>query len=595
MKELLYPFDSDNIIKKKKSIRKALLDDGTARFKKKIAVLGGSTTADIVKILDLFLLNEGIEAEFYECEYAQYEQEAIFPSDEFIKFAPDLIFIHTSNRNIKTWPLMQDSKEAVDQKLSDELARFKNIWESLKEKFHCPIVQNNFEMPLYRLLGNKDCYDYRGHSSFICRLNCAMYEYAEKNETFYIHDLNYVSADYGLKEWLNPYYWNMYKYSLCFNAIPYFAFSLSHIIKAIFGRNKKALAIDLDNTLWGGIVGDDGVTGIEIGQENGLAQSYYEFQQYIKSIKPLGILLTICSKNDEENAIDGLNHPEGALRPEDFVIIKANWDSKDRNVAAIASELNITKDAIVFIDDNPVERHIVESQHPGVLAPLMDTVENYIINIDRNGFFEITSFGEDDLKRNDMYRENSLRNAAQAAFSDYGEYLVSLEMKGQIEDFIPLYIPRITQLTNKSNQFNLTTKRYTESDIENIYNSPDYIKIYGKLTDKFGDNGVVSVVIGKIEGEILNIELFLMSCRVLKRDMEQAMLDVLLHKASKKGIKEIRGYYYPTKKNKMVKDLYTDFGFTKLTEDEEGNSSFTLSVEGYKDQNRYIELVTSEN
>lgn len=590
MKELIYPFDNAYILKKKKSIRRELLADGSSRIHKKIAVLGGSTTSDIVKIMELFLLNNGIEPEFYESEYAQYEQDAMFPGPELLAFHPDVVFIHTTNRNIQNVPDLTDSREMVDAKLDAELNRFRAIWENIDQVFHCPILQNNFEMPLYRLMGNRDCYDYRGFSNFISRLNTLFYEYAAAHDNFHINDLNYTAADYGLKEWANPYYWNMYKYAMCPDAIPSFAFSAANVIKSIFGRNKKALALDLDNTLWGGVVGDDGVEGIEIGQETGVSQSYYEFQTYLKKLKPLGILLTVCSKNDYENAIDGLNHPEGALKSDDFILIKANWENKDRNILQTAAELNIGADSIVFVDDNPAERAIVEAQIPGVIAPVMDSVENYIRTLDRGGYFETTSYSEDDAKRNEMYKENALRNASQAAFADYGEYLNSLEMEAVIENFIPMYLARITQLTNKSNQFNLTTRRYTQAEIEEIAGSDEYISLYGKLTDKFGDNGVVSVVIGHKNGNRLDIDLWLMSCRVLKRDMEQAMLDTLVQKAREAGLTTLRGYYYPTKKNRMVRDLYGTFGFTKIQENENGDSVWELAMDGYENQNKYIKV-----
>ena len=590
MKELEYPFDAAYIIKKRKSLKKALLADGTSRIRKKIAVFGGSTTSDIVKTLELFLLDAGIEPEFYESEYAQYFQDAMFPDETLLSFKPDIVFIHTTNRNVTDWPEMTDTTEQIDEKLHTEINRFTAMWKSIAEKFHCPIIQNNFEMPFYRLMGNKDCSDYRGRTNFISRLNQAFYDFAEKTEGFYINDINYLSADYGLKEWSNPSFWNMYKYAMCFEAIPYLAFSVSNIIKSIFGKNKKALALDLDNTLWGGVVGDDGVDGIEIGQENGVSQSYYEFQSYIKQLKSLGIILTVCSKNDHENAIAGLNHPEGVLKPDDFIIIKANWENKDRNIAETAAELNILPEAIVFVDDNPAEREIVKAQLKGVQAPVMDSVENYITTIDRSGFFEVTTFNEDDLKRNEMYKENAMRNAQQASFADYGEYLKSLDMKATIGDFIPVYIARITQLTNKSNQFNLTTKRYTQTEMEEVWHSPNYIRLYGKLIDKFGDNGVVSVVIGEKREDTLHIDLWLMSCRVLKRDMEQAMLDTLVEKCRQNGISKIRGYYYPTKKNGMVRELYGTFGFTKISEDENGNTVWELPIEGYENQNRYIEV-----
>ena len=438
MKELEYPFDAAYIIKKRKSLKKALLADGTSRIRKKIAVFGGSTTSDIVKTLELFLLDAGIEPEFYESEYAQYFQDAMFPDETLLSFKPDIVFIHTTNRNVTDWPEMTDTTEQIDEKLHTEINRFTAMWKSIAEKFHCPIIQNNFEMPLYRLLGSRDAWDIHGRTNFLTRLNEAFYAYARENESFYIHDLNFVSADYGLKEWSNPLFWNMYKYAMCFEAIPSFAFSVSHIIKSIFGKNKKALALDLDNTLWGGVVGDDGVDGIEIGQETGVSQSYYEFQTYVKQLKSLGIVLTVCSKNDHENAIAGLNHPEGALRPDDFVIIKANWENKDRNIAETAAELNILPDSIVFADDNPAEREIVRTQIKGAAVPDMDGVENYITTIDRSGFFEVTTFSEDDLKRNEMYKKNALRAAEMASFGDYNDYLKSLEMHAVIDDFIPV-------------------------------------------------------------------------------------------------------------------------------------------------------------
>ena len=485
MKELEYPFDAEYIIAKRRAIRRRLLADGRPRIEKKIAVFGGSTTSDIVKTLELFLLDAGVAPSFYESEYAQYFQDAMFPDETLLAFAPDVVFVHTSNRNITNWPEMTDGAEDVEAKLDAEYQKFAAMWDSIREKFRCPIIQNNFEPPFYRLLGNLDAADPRGRTRFLTRLNERFAAYAASHEGFYINDLAYVAADYGLREFSNPLFWNMYKYAMCFEAIPAFAFNTANIIKSIFGKSKKALALDLDNTLWGGVVGDDGVDGIAIGQETGVSQSYYEFQAYLKQLKARGVILTVCSKNDRQNAIDGLNHPEGALRPEDFIVIKANWENKDRNIVEIAHELNILPDSIVFADDNPAERAIVRAQVPGVTVPELEGVENYIAVLDRSGCFEVTSFTADDLKRNEMYRNNVQRAAQQAAFADYGEYLRSLEMTAIIDDFIPVYLERITQLSNKSNQFNLTTRRYTVAEMESVYHNPDYIRLYGKLIDKY--------------------------------------------------------------------------------------------------------------
>ena len=279
---------------------------------------------------------------------------------------------------------------------------------------------------------------------------------------------------------------------------------------------------------------------------------------------------------------------EGSLKPDDFIIIKANWDNKDRNIEAIAAGLNIGQDALVFLDDNPAERAIVSAQLPTVAVPEMERPEDYIRVVDRSRFFEITAFSSDDLKRNEMYKENAVRAAQQAQFTDYGEYLHSLEMVAVIDDFLPVYLPRITQLTNKSNQFNLTTKRFTTAEMEQVFADDSYIRLYGRLADKFGDNGIVSVVIGKVNGDTLDIDLWLMSCRVLKRDMEYAMLDNLCDRAKQRGLKTVKGYYYPTAKNKMVKELYGDFGFTKVSEDADGNTVWELSLSGYKPKNKYI-------
>ena len=465
---------------------------------------------------------------------------------------------------------------------------FETMWEKIAERYHCPVIQNNFEQPYFRLMGNRDAFDCRGRVNFINRLNTAFADYAASHESFYINDINYVSACYGLDKWSEPSYWHLYKYAMCVPAIPDFAFNLAAIIKSVFGKNKKALVLDLDNTLWGGVVGDDGVDGIEIGQETHMGQVYAEFQKYLGLVKDTGVMLTVCSKNDEENALAGLNHPEGSLKPDDFIMIKANWDNKDRNIEAIVTGLNIGQDALVFLDDNPAERAIVSAQLPTVAVPEMERPEDYIRVVDRSRFFEITAFSSDDLKRNEMYKKNALRAAEMASFGDYNDYLKSLEMHAVIDDFIPVYLARITQLTNKSNQFNLTTKRFTTAEMEQVFADDSYIRLYGRLADKFGDNGIVSVVIGKVNGDTLDIDLWLMSCRVLKRDMEYAMLDNLCDRAKQRGLKTVKGYYYPTAKNKMVKELYGDFGFTKVSEDADGNTVWELSLSGYEPKNKYI-------
>lgn len=599
MKELEYPFNAKEIIESRKSLRRRLLSDlGQNFLEKRIAILGGATTRNIKDILELFLLNYGIKPVFYESEYNQFYEEGAFSNAELENFKPDLIYICTSIRNITNFPLLADSLEVVKDKLSAVYDKFLQLWNYIMDAYHCPVIQNNFEYPYFRLMGNKDASDRHGRVNFVTKLNLNFYEYAQTHENFYICDINYLSASYGLDKWSAPNYWHMYKYAVAAPAIPYLAFNVANIVKSIYGKNKKVLNLDLDNTLWGGVIGDDGADNIEIGQETSLAQAYGEFQEYIKLHKQLGILLTINSKNEEENALSGLRRPDSILREEDFINIKANWSTKSQNLTETAKELNLLPESFVFIDDNPAERDIITKQVYGVAVPEINSVEHYIQIVDKSGFFEVTSFSAEDSNRLGMYQDDIKRNKLKASFKDYDEYLDSLEMKAEIQGFVSIYMSRIAQLTNKSNQFNLTTKRYSQSDIEAIVASSDYITLYGRLTDKFGDNGVVSVVIGKIDGEKkkeLHIELWLMSCRVLKRNMEFAMMDVLVEKARKAGIEKMVGYYYPTAKNGMVKDFYATQGFTKVREDRNGGTVWEYIIQAdYQKKQSVIEIMESK-
>lgn len=589
MTELEYPFDVEYLIKNRKKIKRNLLLDSNL-IQKNIAILGGSTTSEIKNMLEIFLLNYGIRPNFYESEYNKFYEDAIFGNEQLDSFNPDIIYIHTTNRNIIEYPSMLDDKDTINKLLDIEYKRFEKIWESLFRKFKATIIQNNFEYPYYRLLGNKDASDIHGRINFITKLNQKFYDYANNNKNFFINDINYISSSYGLDKWSNQFYWYMYKYTMEISAIPYLSFNLANIIKSIYGKNKKALVLDLDNTLWGGIIGDDGVDNIIIGPDTSSGQVFTEFQGYLKEHKSLGVLLNINSKNEYENAIAGLKHPSSLLNPNDFIIIKANWDPKNENIKRIAEELNIGEDSLVFIDDNPAERQIVKNYVNGISTPDINVPENYIKIIDHNGYFEMTNFSKEDLNKSELYKSNIKRKELASNFNNYADYLKSLKMKAEIQDFKAIYLERISQLTNKSNQFNLTTKRYSLSDIERIYNDDNYIKIYGKLEDIFGDNGLITIIIGKIKDTDLHIDLWLMSCRVLKRNMEVAMLDVLVDKAMKRNIKTIYGYYYPTLKNKMVANFYEQQGFKEISCDNKGNKIYKLDIPKYHNKNNIIEV-----
>ena len=585
---LQFPFDAKLLLRKKKSLKRELLES-SGLVEKRVAVLGGSTTHDIVEMLELFLLKQGIKPVFYESEYAKFWEDAIFGNEALDAFKPDIVFVHTSNRNIQEWPEPWMGAEEIDGLFNQTIGRFETMWAKLAEKFKCPVIQNNFEYLPHRFLGNLDAAEIHGRTNFINRLNVRIAEWAQRHDGFFVNDINWQSADFGLAKWHDSFCWYMYKYALSLEAIPTLAFNVSNIIKSIFGKNKKALALDLDNTLWGGIVGDDGPENLELGEETAVGQAYREFQQYLKNLQKQGILLNVISKNEEAAAKGGLAHPQMVLKEADFISIKANWEPKSQNLVNMAKELSLLPEAFVFVDDNPAEREIIKQQVPGCAVPDIGTVENYLTVVDHGGYFEATKLSKDDLKRNEMYKENAARAQLQASFADYGEYLKSLDMHAVIKPFEAVYMSRIAQLTNKSNQFNLTTRRYTQDEIEAAAADSNFITRYGSLKDKFGDNGVVAISIGEIKHDVCELVLWLMSCRVLKRDMEFAMMDEMVAAAMERGCRRIRGYYYPTSKNAMVKDFYATQGFTKISEDAAGNAVWELDIScGYKRKNNYI-------
>lgn len=588
-----YPYDNNLLMRKQKSIRRELLArDYVDYIDKRIAILCGSTTGDIENILEIFLLYEGVRPKFYQSEYNKYYEDAVFGNPEMDEFQPEIIVVFTSVVNILSFPALGDTGSVVEEKFEMEMNRFTQIWEKLAERYpSAVIIQNNMELSYQMELGSLDAVEFYGMSRFIERINLSFADYATSHDNFYLHDLHGLAARIGLSKWHDRFQYYAYKLAMSYDVIPDVSLSLAKIIKGILGKNKKCLVLDLDNTLWGGIIGDDGMENIEIGHETPTAEAYTAFQQYVLGLKARGIILAVCSKNEEDVAKTGFDHPDSVLHVDDFVSFRANWEPKNRNIQAIAEEINIGTDSLVFIDDNPAERQIVRDTMPEVAVPEVDPVDvfSYIRAIEGAGYFEPVTISEDDRKRNASYMENKQRRELAGAMESYDDFLKSLQMEAEIAPFRPMYFDRIAQLTNKSNQFNLTTRRYTRADIEQMANEPQYITLYGRLTDKFGDNGLVSVVIGEKMGDALHIHLWLMSCRVLKRGMEQMMLDVLAECAADDGCKELIGYYYKTAKNKMVADLYATFGFEKITQ-EGDDTVWKLSLDTYQKQGKFISL-----
>ncbi|MBL8012533.1 MAG: HAD-IIIC family phosphatase [Candidatus Omnitrophica bacterium] len=591
---LTYPFDHRILLTRKKALREELLKNSNL-LEKRVAILGGSTTAEVRNLLEIFLLKEGIKPSFYESEYNQYYSDVSFENPSLAAFNPDIIYFHTSFVNVKTLPVPGQSPEAVDDLVASETERWKSLWRHCALRYpKAAVIQNNFEAPDIRILGNLEGIYPHGAVSFIRRLNEALSKEIVSYPHVYMNDIGYLSSLLGLERWYDKNFWFSYKYAMSFEGMVLTAHSAALLIKAVFGGMRKCLVLDLDNTIWGGVVGDDGVDGLQIGKETPVAEAYTDFQRYVKKLNERGIILAVCSKNDPANAKSGFQHPDNILKFDDFAVFKANWENKDKNIREIAQELNIGLDALVFVDDNPAERVFVKSQLPQVAVPPMgDDIAQYKTILDRSGYFEPAAISDEDLKRSQYYEQQNRRQISEESFSDYGDFLRSLEMKAEIASFQPVYIERITQLTNKTNQFNLTTRRYTLAEVSAIANDSRYIKLQGRLSDKFGDNGLISVVIAQLEGTMAHVQLWLMSCRVLKRDMELAMMDRLIEKCHQCGVRQIKGYYFKTAKNAMVAEFYKNLGFSLMESQENGDSIWLYDIpDSYQNQNRYIETVS---
>lgn len=590
-----YPYDKELLLRKQKRLRRMLLERKDVSYtEKRIAILDGSTTKDIRDILELFLLASGIQPIFYESEYNKYFEDAVFGNPVLDEFQPEIIIVFTSVVNIVERPDLHDDKETEQKRVENEFLRYQKVWQSLS-RYQAVIIQNNFDLPAIEPLGSYGGTAYGGLTRFVCDLNERFAEYAEEHQGFYLHDIHALSSKIGLSRWYNGSQYAAYKFAMDYDYMPDVANGLAKIIRSILGKMKKCLVLDLDNTLWGGIIGDDGVENLAIGHETPTAEMYTLFQNYVKDLKERGIILAVCSKNDEEVAKAGFKHPDSVLQLDDFVAFYANWKPKSENLIAIAHDINIGIDSLVFLDDNPMERAEVRQALPQVSVPEVvgGDVFSYIKAIEDAGYFEPVSLSADDFKRNATYQANKKRQELVASVGNYDEFLQSLSMEAEIASFKPIYYDRIAQLTNKSNQFNLTTHRYTRAEIEQIANDKNYIALYGRLKDRFGDNGLISVVIAEKRNDELHILLWLMSCRVLKRGMEYAMLDVLTDKAKLNGCSKLIGYYYPTKKNGMVANLFNQFGFCKIDETNSG-TTWSLKIDSYQKKSKFIEIEENE-
>ncbi len=566
-------YNTADLVKKRRGLKKALLEKNCPRIQKSILMLSGSTIGELAEQLELFCLSKGIELTIFQGGYGRCYEDALYGNSQIDGRKYDFVYIHISSRNILNLPEPFEGKDRTEEKLHAEISRLSQIITALTEKYACPIICNNFELPYYRVLGNREVWDTSGTIHFINRLNMFMNSLAEENSNFYINDINYLAAYYGIKEWSAPSYWYRYKYAMCIDAIPLIAQNLSAIIVSLCGLNKKCFVFDLDNTLWGGVVGDDGPERIVVGNDSPQGEAYAAFQEYISRLKQTGIILGVISKNDQSVTNSAFERSEMIVKREDFTSFIANWNPKSENLVNMAAELNLGIDSFVFIDDNPMERDEVSNNLGMVIIPVISRVENYINEIEECRLSEVTSHTQEDDIRTTYYLQNAKREKEQRRFSDYNEYLESLNMVWTFSDFEEAAFERITQLINKTNQFNLTTIRLNLNDvIERAADSEHYICIQGRMADKFGDNGLITVLIGRIEKETLFIELWIMSCRVFRRNGEYKLFEYLKQVCKNRKVKKIVGEYIPSAKNGIVKGFYESLGFSAVSTDEERKS-----------------------
>jgi FkbH-like protein len=393
-------------------------------------------------------------------------------------------------------------------------------------------------------------------------------------------DVAAIAETVGLANWHDPMQWNLAKIPFALGCVPLYADHVGRVLGALKGKSRRVLVLDLDNTVWSGVIGDDGLEGIVVGQGEPTGEAHLELQAAALALRNRGVVLAVSSKNDEEVArLPFQKHPDMLLHEEHIAVFQANWKDKATNLTAIAEELSLGIDALAFVDDNPFERNFVRESAPKVGVPEMpEDPALYARTLAAAGLFEALTLSAEDLKRSDFYQDNTRRATLQKQVGNLQEYLASLEMEMTVQPFDAVGRSRIAQLINKSNQFNLTTRRYTEAEVEALEHNPDALGIQIRLRDRFGDNGMISVVVCRRVGGDLEIDTWLMSCRVLGRGVETAVLKELTETARKLGLRRLIGRYIPTERNAMVRDHYMTLGFKLLEEKPNGETIWELEA-----------------
>jgi FkbH-like protein len=556
-------------------------DNPLTRRTVRMALLGGATTELIEEPLLLALDAVGLKGDLLRTGYNTFAHEMLAASSTTAAFCPEVAVVVNTPANIPCWPEPGMSLEAVNAIVNDVCEFWLHLCRTLHERTNAEILINTFQpVPLSPLgnLGAKLPWD---RNSFIRRLNRALCDRLPG----YVHanDVESLSARYGLRLWFDSRYWFHAKQLVSFDCLWPYVRNTAAIIGALFGMTSKCIVVDLDNTLWGGVVGDDGPEGLVIGEGTAVGEAFKAFQEHLLRLKQRGVMLAVCSKNDHANATAAFDRrPEMALKTADFACFKANWQSKPDNLREIAAELNLGLDALVFLDDNPAEREHVRRTLPDVtVLDLSDDPADYPDLLDEARLFEVTSVSPEDRDRTTQYQDNSRRLELERTSADYDGFLRSLRQVAVIRPFDAMHLDRITQLINKTNQFNLVTARRSRSELQALMDDKTSVTAHVRLADRFGDNGLISVVIAQVRASEFWIEDWLMSCRVLKRGVEFLLCNHLVERARMEGATRLRGIYRPTAKNVLVRDHYKTLGFRLTRTDGTGTTHWELDVNGF--------------
>ena len=549
----------------------------------RLAVLGSATLTHLLPAIRVAGLRRGIWVDTYENDFGQYWQELSDADSALHAFKPTTVLVSLDAYDLTAGVTAGLDAAGADAALDEVIERLRATWNLARESFRCPVIQQT-ALPLhFSVLGANEHRLPGSRARFVTRLNEALRRLADEDGVDLLALDDRAVRD-GLMAWHDPALWHRSKQEIVPTAAPLYGDLVGRLLAAKQGRSFKCLVMDLDNTLWGGVVGDDGLEGIVIGQGSPLGEAYVAFQDYARELSRRGVILAVCSKNDEANALEPFEkHPEMVLKRPDISSFVANWSDKAGNIRAIAEELNIGLDALVFIDDNPFERNLVRRELPMVAVPeVTDDPTDYPRAIADAGFFEGLSVTDEDRERTSQYQGNKARDALKASATDLESYLRAMEMHLVWKQFDRVGLQRTVQLINKSNQFNLTTKRYTEEDVLAVMADPDAFGLQLRLLDRFGDNGIIAIIIGRLrEDRDLYIDTWLMSCRVLGRQVEPTTLNLIAQEAQKLGARRLVGEYIPTKKNGMVKEHYAKLGFTVMQREENGGNLNILDLAGY--------------